>query len=156
MPLIASTKESCSWKKKREKEKKKKRKQRRRSPSYSSESDRESTQQAEKSACQRGLKEARPTSTSQSQAGTITEAETGCLSLDEPQESVARETVSPERDSVPMEFELGGGSNSPTHSVTTRGHMFADVVAGRDTSVFRPTPAEAVALPGKHSAGTGQ
>ena len=34
--------------------------------------------------------------------------------------------------------------------------MFADMVAGRDTSVFRPTPAETASLPVKHSAGTGQ
>ena len=36
------------------------------------------------------------------------EAETSCLGLDEPQESIARETAAPEWDSTPMEFELGG------------------------------------------------
>ena len=34
--------------------------------------------------------------------------------------------------------------------------LFADVVADRDTSVFRPTPAETAALPSKCAAGTGQ
>ena len=109
-PPVAVTEESCSRKRKREK--KKKRKQRRRSPSYSSGSDLEMTQQAEKSACQGGVKEARPSSTTRSTPGAIAEAETGCLSPDELQEPTARETASPELGSAPMEFELGGGSDS--------------------------------------------
>ena len=63
------------------------------------------------------MSEVEPHSTAQSQVGHIVEAETGCLGLDEPQESMAQPTSSPEpvwetaslvQDSTPMEFELGG------------------------------------------------
>ena len=56
----------------------------------SSGSERDTAQQAEKSAGQRGVSEATRHSTTQSQAGIIAEA---CLGLDEPQGSVAWETV---------------------------------------------------------------
>ena len=55
-----------------------------------------------------------------------------------------------------MDFELGGNSNSPTQCEPVQKRNFADMVVGQDTSVFRPTPAETVSLPVKHSAGIGQ
>ena len=71
-PLVASTEESHSRKRKQEKKKKKKRKQlRHHSSSYSSESSRQWAQQAEKSACERGVEEARLSSTSPTPAGVI-------------------------------------------------------------------------------------
>ena len=57
---------------------------------------------------------------------------------------------------MPMEFELGGDSNPPNQCETAQKCSFADLVAGWDTSVFRPTPTEKASLPVKHSAGTGQ
>ena len=71
--------------------------------------------------------------------------ETRYLSQDRRLESELRETTSPVRDSIPMDVDPESGSNTVGQGANLSGPTFADVVAGRNTSVFRPTPAEASA-----------
>ena len=55
-----------------------------------------------------------------------------------------------------MDIESGGGSDPPAQFETTRARTYAQVVSGRDTSVFRPTPAESAGLDVEHVKSTGQ
>ena len=80
----------------------------------------------------------------------INATETRFLSQDRPLESGIWETTSPVRDSVPMEVDPEGGSNSMRQGAHLSGPTFANIVVGRNTSVFRPTPRGDVSL--DHSA----
>ena len=121
----------------------------------SSESGRDEAQQTEKLAGQQGVSEAVPHSTSSSQVELLS-TEAGCFGLDEPQESVARETASPELGSEPMDCELEDNSEAPTPCVAAGICSDTQAVADRDTSVFRPTPIVYSEPAVKCTTGTGQ
>ena len=68
------------------------------------------------------------------------------LGPDRPLECDAQETVSPVCHSVSMDVYTEIGSTSMGQGADLATLTFADVVAGRNTSVFRPTPVEALPL----------
>ena len=114
-------------------------------------------QHDERPAGQEVVEEVRPLYTSAQPAEAIDTVETRYLSQDKPLlESVIRDTASPGRDSVLMEVDPEGGSKSLQQGADLLGPSFADMVAGRNTSVFRPTPVEASALTIQHSASRSQ
>ena len=103
--------------------------------------------QAEKSACQRGVSEAVPCSTSQPLVELVS-TEAGCFGEGNLHEPVARETTSPvlaqetaspELGSTPMEVEPRVGSVPPTQCEAARERMYAQVVSYQDTGVLAYT-----------------
>ena len=86
--------------------------------------------------------EARPIHTSADLTEATNATETRYLSQNRPLESEIRETTSPVRDSVSMDVDPEGGSNSVGQGANLSRPIFTDVVVGLNTSVFRPTPAE--------------
>ena len=71
------------------------------------------------------------------------ETETLGLSTSRPLESDTQELVAHVSHSIPMEVDVNGDATSGDHGEIYSMRSFADVVADRNTQVFRPTPAEA-------------
>ena len=86
----------------------------------------------------------------------IAQVETRHLNQARPHESVVQETASPVGNSAAMKVDPEVGLSLSGKRTAVSKPTFADVVAYWNTSVFKLTPTEAVALPSQYSISQGQ